>query len=164
MRTGVVLLVAITALLMAGVGVVVVGTVLPGLGSNGEATPTGLTDTETPAADRPFTLRTDSVEPCGRTCRDVTLTLTNEQPRPATDVTVRLQAFAGRDTAGDPIWQGTERVGRLAPGGSATIRERVRLSVGAALEIRSNDGWITLRTTIETAERTVQFTERRQVD
>jgi len=125
--------------------------------------------TETPGpstgddATAPFTTTVDRVEQCGRTCRNVTTTLTNEQETTAEDVTVYTRVYAGNGTGGDVVWENRRRVGTLPAGGSVTVTERVSLSVTDALNVRRNDGWVTVRTTVQSAGKTVTVTERRDV-
>ena len=125
----------------------------------GAEQPTTTTPTETP----PFTFVIDSIEECGQTCRDVTSTVTNQQDATARNTTVYTRLYVGNGTDGDVAWQGSERVGTLDPGESATATKRVELSFSEALAVQNNDGWITVQTTVETVDRTVTFTDRRQV-
>ncbi|MFB6280562.1 MAG: hypothetical protein ABEH40_00895 [Haloferacaceae archaeon] len=141
----------------------------PAPGGNDEAGsfPTA-TATPTPAtADgtaRPaFAFAIERVDKCGRTCRDVTTTLRNGGDASATGVVVHTRVFAGNGTDGDVVWSGTERVGRLAAGGSHTATRRVELSYREGLAVRRADGWITVQTTVESDQRTVTFTDRRDV-
>jgi hypothetical protein len=156
MRRGVFVLGAVVALLVVGAGLVAF--MPPNTGSERTAAP----DTRTPGQQL-FTVTIDDIEQCGTTCRDVTTTLRNEQPTTARNITLWTRLFAGRGTDGDLVWQGSERVRRLEPGASTTATKRVTLSVGEGLTIRSNDGWVTLQTTVETANGTVRFSEQRQV-
>lgn len=119
--------------------------------------------TSTPV-DQPFAVVIDGVEECGTTCRDVTVSLTNQQAEPAGDVVVYSRVFAGNSTAGsDLVYRGEESVGTLGAGETYTTTERVELSYGDAYAIDQADGWVTIQTTVETADRTVTFTERRDV-
>jgi|GEM_PF-177463 len=112
----------------------------------------------------PFTFTIDSIENCGTTCRDVTVILTNEQPAAASDVTVYTRIYAGNTTSEDAIvWQGKEPVGGLAAGGSVERTQRVSLSYGEAYEVKQHDGWITVVTTVQSANETVTFESRRDV-
>lgn len=158
MRRGVFVLGVVVALLLVGAGLVWFS---PSNALDG-AERTGGPETPAPAS-QPFAVTIDSIERCGTTCRDVTTTLRNNQRTTARNVTVWTRLFAGRGTDGDVVWRGTERVGRLGPGASTTATNRVTLSLGDGLAIRSADGWVTLQTTVETAEGTVRFSERRQV-
>lgn len=172
------------AVLVVGVGagaVVVAGDMLPGGTSaadfepfptatpGGETTATGGSDgtatttaggasTETP----PFVFSIDTIEECDQTCRDVTSTLTNTQDTTAENVTVYTRIFVGQGTDGDVVWRGSEPVGTLPAGDSYVTTRQVELSFSDALAVRDN-GWITIQTTVETEDRTVTFTDERQV-
>lgn len=128
-----------------------------------DAETTTSTTTSGSGTDHPFAFTIDRVEECGSTCRDVTVTLTNQQDVGATNVTVTSRIWAGNSTDGDPIWTGTEDVGRLPAGDSYTATKRVELSFTEAYAVEQADGWITLQTTIETDDRTISFTEHRNV-
>lgn len=130
-----------------------------GSGSGGS----GTTATTTTAAPEPFDFRIGSIEECGSTCRDVTVTLTNQQETTAEDVTVYSRIFVGKGTDGDVVWQDSEDLGDLSSDESVTRTKRVELSFSEAYAVQQNDGWITIQTTIQTADRTVTFTDQRQV-
>jgi len=122
------------------------------------------TGTTTAAEDGlPYSVAIERVEECGRTCRDVTATLTNERDTTAENVTVYTRIFVGNGTDGEVIWSGTRSVGTLAPGASDTATERIELSYSEALAVERHDGRITVQTTVESADETVTVTERRDV-
>lgn len=131
----------------------------PTSGTDAETSTTGGATTETP----PFGFTVDNIEECGQTCRDVTSTLTNQQDATAEDVTVHTRIFAGQGTDGDEVWRGSEDVGTLPAGESYTTTRQVKLSFSDSLAINNNDGWITVQTTVETADGRVTFTDERQV-
>lgn len=122
-------------------------------------------DGSTATADAPpFSFRIDRVEKCGQTCRDVTATLYNDQETAASNVTVYTQMYAGNSTSSDDrVWSGTEQVGSMAASSEHTSTNRVELTLGEASQIQNEDGWITVVTTVETAETTITFKNRRQV-
>lgn len=129
--------------------------------SGGESTATA--GTATPVA-APFAVTVDDVENCGTTCRDVTVSLTNRQADDATGVDVYTRVFAGNSTdEADLVWSGQESVGRLDAGATHTTTRRVELSYSEALAVQDADGWVTVQTTVQTDDRTVTFSERRQV-
>jgi len=139
-----------------------------GASGDGEttATPTadGSATTATPV-EQPFALTIDGVEDCGTTCRDVTVSLTNQQSEDATGVTVYTRVFAGNSTAeSDEVWRGSEDVGALSAGETTTSTKRVELSFQEAYAVDQADGWVTIQTTIETDDGAVTFTERRNVN
>jgi hypothetical protein len=116
-------------------------------------------DTTATAEPAPFGFQIDSIETCGTTCRDVTATLTNQRDTAASDVTVTTRIYV----ESDQIWQGSEEIGRLAAGESATTTKRVELGYLDAAKVQNNDGYITVETTVATAEDTYTFSGRRQV-
>ncbi|WP_324665190.1 hypothetical protein [Haloarcula sediminis] len=166
------LLAAVGVLLLVTAGVALTGVVgLFGSDGTGVATESATvpTPTETPTADggtpasQLFTLDTRGVEMCGMLCRNVTSTVTNEQDTAARDVTIRTRLYAGNDTGGEVRWQGVERVDRLGPGETYSTTQRVELPLEATLAVRDADGWVTIHTTVETADQSVTVTDRRDV-
>lgn len=113
----------------------------------------------------PFSFSIDEVENCGFTCRDVTVTLHNNQDDAATGVTVESRIYAGQDStdSADLIWQGTQSVGTLEAGAIYTTTRRVELSLQEVEIITRNDGWVTIVTVVESDERTVTFQNNEQV-
>lgn len=182
--------VGVAAVLLAGGGLAFASGFGPAPGGDSEAGGSDLTEFptatpapgSTPTADgtgdgrdesasaatpvrQPFAVTIDRVEECGRTCRDVTVSLTNRQSDAASGVTVYTRVFVGNSTdEDDVVWRGTEDVGGLAAGETHTATRRVELSYSEAYEVRQADGWITVQTTVQTDERTITFTERRDVD
>ncbi|SFR89274.1 hypothetical protein SAMN05216559_0603 [Halomicrobium zhouii] len=110
-----------------------------------------------------FTVVADNTEKCGRTCRDVMSTVTNQQNATAEDVTVSTQIFAGKEGNGRQVWQGSADVGTLAGGESHTATKRIELGFGDAVAVTGAGGWVTIETTVESDEETVTITERRDV-
>jgi len=135
------------------------GTESPTVPTANETTPTAVGAADT----QPFTLDTRDVESCGMLCRNVTSTVTNEQATAARNVTIRTRLYAGNDTDSQVRWEGTERVDRIDPGETYVATQRVELPLEDALAIRDADGWVTIRTTVESATRTVTVTDRREV-
>lgn len=125
------------------------------------------TETDGDAATRtgpPFAFTVDGIEDCGNTCRDVTATLRNRQTAAATDVTVETAIYAGNETNGGArVWTGSESVGRIGPGAAHTSTERVKLGWIAAGKVKSAGGWITVETTVETADRSWTVERHRDV-
>lgn len=171
----------VVALLLAGVAGAFITGFGPAPGGSGDdvesfPTETGTAATESPTsgstsggettattATPPFGFTIDSIEQCGRTCRDVTSTLTNQQETTAEDVTVYTRIYVGNGTDGDVAWGGSEPVGTLESGESYTATRRVELSYSDALAVEQNGGWVTVQTTVQTSEQTLTFTEQRQV-
>lgn len=123
------------------------------------------TPVDTSPEEEPFAFTVDQIEECGLTCRDVTATLHNQQDTGATDVTVYVQIYAGENNTAedDLVWEGSEDVGRLVAGDSSTSTRRVELSLADARKVDQRDGWITIVTTVESAEETVTFQDTEQV-
>jgi hypothetical protein len=69
----------------------------------------------------------------------------------------------GQGTDGNVAWEGRASVGTLEAGASHTATRRVALSYGEAFAIRQHGGWVTVQTTVQTADGTVTFTEPRKV-
>lgn len=163
--------VLIAVLVVGGLGTAVYVGEEPVIGSDPppdddiEELPTGTTDGNSTAGTQPFAFTIAEIESCGRTCRDVTATVENQQTEPASSVVVETEMFAGENTTVSDrlVWEETQDVGRLPAGESHTSTERVDLSLGDAFDIRQQDGWITIRTTIESDEETVTITKTRNV-
>jgi hypothetical protein len=162
------LLAVVGLVLLATAGVALTGVFgLFGAGETGPPTESAPVPTPATAADgtasQSFTLDTREVDACGMLCRNVTSTVTNEQSTAARDVTIRTRLYAGNDTDGEVRWRGTERVDRIGAGETYVTTQRVELSMDAALAVRDADGWVTIRTTVETADQSVTITDRREV-
>jgi hypothetical protein len=127
------------------------------------SSPSGTDGESTDDAGPEFGFTIDRIESCGETCRDVTTTLNNDGGGEATNITVYTRIHAGNGTDGEVVWEGTEPVGSLDAGESYTTTERVELSVTEAFAVQQADGWITIRMAVESDQRTVTFTERRNV-
>lgn len=167
------ILVVVGLLLLVTAGVVVAG-VVGFFGTSGSdvvtdspsvPTTSGVESVETPtASSQPFALETRDVETCGMLCRNVTSTVTNDQSAGARDITITTRLYAGNDTDGEVRWQATERVGRLGPGETYRTIQGVELQLADALAIRDTGGWVTIDSTVETADQSVTVTDRREVD
>ena len=165
--------------LLAAVGVlllVTAGVTLPGVfglvggGGAGVATespvptPSDAAPETRTNASQPFTLETRAVEHCGMLCRNVTSAVTNEQQSTAArDATIHTRLYVGNDTDGEVRWRRTERMGRIDAGETYQATRWVELSLEAALAIREAGGWVTIRTTVDSADQSVTVTERREV-
>lgn len=129
-----------------------------------EAGDSGGGGTATATDEPPFTFAITGVEECGQTCRDVTVEFTNQQDRRADDVVVYTRVYAGNSTdESDEIWAGQESIGSVDAGETVTSTRRIELSYREAMAVQNNDGWITIVTTVETAETTVTFVREEQV-
>lgn len=138
-------------------------------GTGGSTTAGSTTDggtagsTTTTAPEPAFRTEVERIENCGRTCRDVTGRITNDGDADATGVTVYTRIFVGNGTDGDVVWEGKREIGTLEAGASVTATQRVQLSYAEALAVRGADGWITVQTTVQSDQKTVTATERRDV-
>jgi hypothetical protein len=163
------LLAAVGVLLLVTAGVALTGAFgLAGSDATSVAPATPSTPTDAPTEPRttagpPFTLETRGVEECGVLCRNVTSTVTNEQSRAAHEVTIETRLYAGNDTDGQVRWERFEPVGRIDAGGSYRATRRVELPLEDALAIREADGWVTIRTTVDSAGQSVTVTDRQDV-
>ncbi|ELY37275.1 hypothetical protein [Natronorubrum tibetense] len=90
---------------------------------------------------------------CGRTCREVTTTLTNTGTADATAVRVAATVVAGETL----VWETDEEIGRLEAGATVTRTQRIDIDVVSALAIENNDRTVTITTTITSAQQTEQF-------
>lgn len=117
------------------------------------------------ATSPPFVFSIDSIEECGTTCRDVTVTLFNQQNETAENVTVYTRIYAGNSTSEDDrIWQGKEEIGTMSADSSVTDTKRVSLSYADAYAVEQNDGWVTIVTVVQSDDKTVRFEEQRDVN
>jgi hypothetical protein len=136
-----------------------------GGGGSGSGSSAGSGDGSAEAGEPPpYDLDVLGTERCGNTCRDVTVRLTNNRNATAEDVTVRTSIYAGNTTGENArVWSGRNEVGTLDAGGSTTATARVSLSYFEAIDVKRKGGWVTIVTTVESAETTRSFRERRQV-
>lgn len=125
----------------------------------GSATPTA---TATPAQ---FAFVVEEITECGRTCRTVTSSVTNDGDETATSVVVETRLYAGNSTAeSDRIYTGTEDVGALAAGEAARTTRDVDLSASEALAVDEAGGWVTVETIVRSDQTTERSTTRRQAN
>jgi hypothetical protein len=130
-------------------------------GAGGPATDGDPAATEREPTGPPFAFDVLRIEECGRTCRDVTAAVTNRQATDATDVTVYSRIYVGNSTASDDlIWSGQEPVGTLPAGASHRSTDRVELTLREGLAVQNADGWITVRTDVESSSGVETFTQR----
>ncbi|UIP00778.1 hypothetical protein Hbl1158_05310 [Halobaculum sp. CBA1158] len=140
------------------------GTVYDGAGGSNDGGSGTEADSGGEESIPPYTFAIQSIDECGQTCRDVTVRLDNNRDQTAEDVSVFTQIYAGNSTdSGDRVWQGNEDVGSMEPQGSVTRTSRVELSYSEGYQVQQEDGWITIVTTVESADVTITFRERRQV-
>lgn len=125
------------------------------------------TSSEEPAAStqpkRPFSLAIGEIENCGRTCRDVTVTLTNNGGDARRGVAVSTAMYAGKTAGQNRVWRGEASIGRLGPGASTTRTERVKVGFVGGAKIKQHGGTVTVETVVRWDGGSVTFTERKQV-
>jgi hypothetical protein len=116
------------------------------------------------AAPPPFGFEIVATEPCGQTCRDVTVELTNNRETAASGVTVSTRIFAGNETTEEAmVWDDEEDVGRVAAGETVTSTRRVELGFSGGIAVQNSGGWVTIVTTVASDEATVTFERTEQV-
>ncbi|GGL69307.1 hypothetical protein [Halocalculus aciditolerans] len=114
------------------------------------------------AGGPPFTFSVDEITQCGQTCRNVTVTLNNEQSTAAKNVTVYSRIYAGNNTNPDNrVWSGRQQVGQIAANSSYTDTQTVKLSYSEGYAVQQHDGWITILTTVKSEGETVTFKMQR---
>ncbi|WP_224447810.1 hypothetical protein [Haloprofundus salilacus] len=111
------------------------------------------------AYDQPLRFSVGEIEECGTTCRDVTAQVKNTGNESVDDIDVTVRIFADDDE----VWNGNVEVGAVDAGEVQEQTIRVELGYMDAYKIKQNDGYITVRTTVTTAEGSFEFTERRKV-
>ena len=132
-------------------------------GGSGDAGGNGGAAASTPEPP-PYDLDVLGTEPCGNTCQDVTVRLTNNRNGTAADVSVRTRIYAGNTTGENArVWEGGSDVGTLGPGESTTQTARVSLSYFEAIDVKRKGGWVTIVTTVASETETRTFQERRKV-
>jgi len=121
----------------------------------------GGADASTNATPEPaaFRLVVDSVENCGTTCRDVTVTIRNVGGRSAEDVDVRVRLLAD----GDRLWSGSESFDAIGEGERRRQTRRVDVGFVGAAKVEAKDGYVTIETTIEWDGGRQTLSERRKV-
>lgn len=118
-----------------------------------------------PGTTSAFSYKVDSIEECGQTCQDVTITLANNQTDAASQTTLHMRIFAGRNNTADDdlVWEDTVDVGTLEAGGSYTTTKRVEFSFQEGMKITDEDGWITIHTTVESGDTKLTFERSTQI-
>lgn len=148
---------AVVAVVTVVAAVAVVGFGVDGLrGDDGAVTTVTPDMSDTEAA---FDITVDDVDDCGRTCRNVTVTLRNVGSEAAENVTVRTNVYTG----GDRVWTGSEPVGPLGARESYTAAKAVDLGLADSLEVEENDGSVTIAIVVRFDDGTEVFTADRRV-
>lgn len=118
-----------------------------------------VTQTPTPKPDYRLDFAVQGTEPCGSTCRDVTVELSNHGAKTARNVIVTSEIYAGNDR----VWEGTERIGQVRSGESITRTKRVQLGWMDAAAVKQNDGYVTIETTVDWDGGQRTFEDRQKV-
>ncbi|WP_224332817.1 hypothetical protein [Haloprofundus halobius] len=111
------------------------------------------------AYDQPLRFSVGEIDECGTTCRDVTAHVKNTGNESVNDVDVTVRLFADDDE----VWDGSVEVGSVDAAETQEQTIRVELGYTDAYKIKQNDGYVTVRTTVTTADGTFEFEERRKV-
>lgn len=116
-------------------------------------------DSDSDDADVAFDLTDYEIVECGTTCRDATAELANDGDDDASDVTVSVTVSAD----GTDVWENEEDIGTLEAGDTVTREERVDLGYRDAARVRSNDGYVDVRTVVESDEAEAEFENEQNV-
>jgi len=109
----------------------------------------------------PFGFEVESVDSCGRTCREVDSALHNRMREEADEVVVYTRIYAGNTTDSDAIvWADNRDVPTVEPGGVYRSTDTVELSPQQAEKVRERDGRVTVEATVEGSVETVRFSSR----
>ena len=128
-----------------------------GDGNNGEDDGAETDQRATP----PFGFEVESIEECGRTCREVNAAVSNRMSEDAEEVVVYTWIYAGNTTEReDVVWAKNRDVGVLEAGETLRSTDRVNLSVQQAEKVRERDRWLTVEATVDSRQGTVRFTSR----
>jgi hypothetical protein len=116
-------------------------------------------DDSSGGGQRPFTLDVEKLDDCGNTCRDVTVSLTNNGGNPRENVSVTTNVYAGQDS----VWQGEASVGTLASDESTRRTEHVDVGYVGGAKIERNGGTVTIETVVRWDGGAATYREQRQV-
>ncbi|WP_246982699.1 hypothetical protein [Halorientalis marina] len=161
-----------TLALVGGV-IVVIAAVAAGAVALGLAPSTGAPDStgsppsvdssskETENGNATYAFDITNLSECGQTCRDMTWELTNGVDERASNVTLAFEVYAGGNST---VWEGTESVGELDANATAERTTRIEVGIQDGLQIRGNDGDVTVITTVYAdGERQTQFSDEDNV-
>ncbi|MCU4802584.1 hypothetical protein OB920_19650 [Halobacteria archaeon HArc-gm2] len=116
-------------------------------------------DDSSGGGERPFTLDVQKIENCGKTCRDVTVSLTNNGGNPRENISVTTTVYAGQDS----VWQGEASIGTLASDESTRRTEQIDVGYVGGAKIERNDGTVTIETVVHWDGGEARYSEQRQV-
>lgn len=108
---------------------------------------------------RPFTIDTKWIEQCGNTCRDVTVSLTNNGDHTRKGITVTTKMSSD----GERIWTGEKVIGTLGSDEATTRTARVQIGFVDAAKVKQNGGTVTIETVVRWNNGSKTFREQRQV-
>lgn len=115
--------------------------------------------------DKPsFAFEVESIEKCGRTCREVNAALHNRMEQDAEDIVVHTWIYAGNSTSReDVVWADNRDISVLESGDVHRSTDRVELSVQQAEKVREKGNVITVEAVVESQQETVKFVNTEQV-
>lgn len=141
---------------MSGVGAVTGQQGTAAQQQTGDGTPVTVPGTQTKG---PFTLTSEEVSICGLTCREVTVTLSNQGNETLTNVTVESEILANDEV----IVQRQMENDRLHPNKSVTRTIQVNVGPDALQQIRQGNGMITVQTQVNSDRHNETFISQRPV-
>ncbi|MFC7133003.1 MULTISPECIES: hypothetical protein [Salinibaculum] len=109
-------------------------------------------------AELGLSLKIATITECGRTCRDVTYTVTDTDGDGADDVAANFTITSG----GENIWEGRQRIGDVPAGGSVEQTVRVKVGLSEALTVSRNDNEVTITTDLTADGKTTTAVRDRQ--
>jgi hypothetical protein len=107
--------------------------------------------------------RIDSVSECGRTCRVMNATVTNDGGKPAQNVEVTYNVFTASDDGQTRVWNGTIEIGQVDNGTTEPISAEIKVGLAEANEIRGNDGVVTVKSNVSSDQGSVVDTTQEDV-
>ena len=108
---------------------------------------------------RPFSFTVQQIDRCGSTCRDVTVTLTNNGGHARGGIVVKSWIYAGNDT----VWKGSQAIGTLGGGASTTETQRVDVGLVDGAKIKQHGGVVTIVTVVDWDGGSATYRTQRQV-
>ncbi|SFR96564.1 hypothetical protein SAMN05216559_1644 [Halomicrobium zhouii] len=116
-------------------------------------------DDSSGGGERPFTIDVQKIENCGKTCRDVTVSLTNNGGNPRENISVTTTVYAGQDS----VWQGEAAIGTLASDESTRRTEQIDVGYVGGAKIERNGGTVTIETVVHWDGGEATYREQKQV-
>jgi hypothetical protein len=154
---------AVVVIAVIAAGAVTLGLV-PGTGapdSTGSPPTVDGSGNETGGENATYAFAITNLSECGQTCRDMRWELTNEMDDGAENVTLAFEVYAGGNST---VWEGTESVGELDANATAEVTTRIEVGIQEGLQIRGNDGDVTVITTVYAGgEQQAEFSDQDNV-